>query len=840
MQNIDFKKLIPVVTGIVLFIVLTYGYFSPLLKGKVIVQSDIVSVNGMAKETNDFRDQYHEEPLWTNSMFGGMPTYQISIRYPNNLIQYVRTAITFGMQNPAHIVYLYLLGFFILLLVLKVDPWLSIAGAIAFGFSAYFFIIIDAGHVSKSFAIGCMAPVMAGIIIINRGKYLIGGALMSLALAMELLANHVQITYYFFLFLGIYLAFEWIPRLKNKESKPFFKSIGTYIAAGLLAVGCNITNLLNTADYASATIRGKSELSSDQGNKTSGLDKDYATQWSMGVSETMTLMIPGFKGRASELPINENKSALKNVDPQFKEYIGNQRQYWGDQPFTSSPYAGAIIVFLFVLGLFIVEGPMKWALLIGTIFSFMLSWGKNFMELTGFFLDYFPLYNKFRAVSMILVIAEFTIPLLAILAVDKLIKNPDIFSKKIKLAFIKYEISLQNAFFIAFALTGGLSLLYYLSPTLTDLFATGEYNELYSQIESSNGAKVAEQLTTNLEIARANLLKSDAIRSFLFILLGAGTLWLFLKSKINKSILIGALTILIFVDLVQIDKQYVNDKNFKSKQDTKVPFPLTNADREILEDKDPNYRVLNIATNTFNEAATSYYHKSVGGYHAAKLRRYQDLIDNHIQNNIQEIIGTLRARPTDSALRVTFSKLGVLNMLNTKYIIYNPEAPPLQNRYTLGNAWYVNDIRKVANADEEIKAVGEINPARTAVVDEKYSKELEGFSPKPDASAKIRLTDYKPNHLKYETEANAEQLAVFSEIYYNKGWNAYIDGELKPHFGVNYVLRGMRIPPGKHNVEFKFEPRNYYLGEKISLASCLILFVALGASIFMSLKKKAE
>lgn len=840
MQNIDFKKLVPVVTGIVLFIALTYGYFTPLLKGKVIVQSDIVSVNGMAKETNDFREQYKEEALWTNSMFGGMPTYQISIRYPNNLIQYVRSAITFGMSNPAHIVYLSLLGFFILLLVLKVDPWLSIAGAIAFGFSAYFFIIIDAGHVSKSFAIACMAPIMAGIIVINRGKYLIGGALMAFALAMELLANHVQITYYFFLFLGVYLAFEWIPRLKNKETRPFLKSMATYFAAGILAVGCNITNLLNTADYASSTIRGASELTSDQGNKTSGLDKDYATQWSMGVSETMTLMIPGFKGRASEIPIGENKNALKNVDPQFKDYVANQRQYWGDQPFTSSPYAGAVVVFLFVLGLFIVEGRMKWALLVATIFSFLLSWGKNFMPLTNFFLEHFPLYNKFRAVSMILVIAEFTIPLLAILAVDKLLKNPDIFSKKIKLAFIKQEISLQNVFFITFGLTGGLALLYYFSPSLAGLFAEGEYNELYSKTEGSYGAKVANNLMTSLETARANLLKADAIRSFFFILLAAVALWLFLKSKINKTILVGALAILIFVDLVQVDKQYVNDKNFKSKQDTKVPFPMTAADKEILEDKDPNYRVLNIAVNTFNESGTSYYHKSVGGYHAAKLRRYQDLIDNHIQSNIQDIIGTLRAQPTDSALRATFAKLGVLNMLNTKYIIYNPEAPPLQNRYAQGNAWFVNEIKTVKNADEEIKVVGEINPTRTAVVDEKYLKELEGFTPKPDASAKIRLTDYKPNHLKYETETNTEQLAVFSEIYYNKGWNAYVDGELKPHFGANYVLRAMRIPAGKHNVEFKFEPRNYYLGEKISLTSCILLFGAIGASLFLSFRKKAE
>lgn len=839
MKNIDFKKLFPIAAAMVIFLALTYGYFTPLLKGKVIVQSDIVSSKGMGKETMDFRKKYNEEPLWTNSMFGGMPTYQINVSYPNNLIPYVRTAITFGMENPANILYIYLLGFFILLLVLRVNPWLSIAGAIAFGFSAYFLIIIGAGHTSKGIAIGYMAPVLAGVILINRGNYLGGGVLMALSLALELLSNHVQITFYFFLFLAIYLIFEWLPRLKNKETKPFLKSVATYIVAGMLAVGCNIGNLLNTADYAAVTIRGASELSSTQGNKTSsGLDKSYVTQWSMGVSETMTLLIPGFKGRASDIPISEDKSALKNVDPRFKESIGGTPQYWGDQPFTMSPYSGAIIVFLFVLGLFIVEGRMKWALLVATIFSVMLSWGKNFMPLTDFFLDYFPMYNKFRTVSMILTIAMFTLPLLAILTVDKIIKTPAIFSKNIKLAFVNKEITVKNAFFISFGLTGGLSLVYYLAPGLTDLFGIGEYDKIYDQIAKSNGAEIAGEFMANLETARANLLKSDALRSFFFVVLGAITLWLYLTSKINKGLLIAALTILVLIDLVPIDKQFVNDSNFKSKQDAKVPFPLTKADKQILEDTDPSYRVLNIAVNTFNESGTSYYHKSIGGYHAAKLRRYQDLIDNHIQNNIENIIGTLRAEPTDSALRATFAQQGVLNMLNTRYIIFNPDAAPLQNRYALGNAWFVKDVKLAKSADEEIKMVGEINPASTVVVDEKFNKELEGYTPKPDASAKIRLTDYKPNHLKYESETTTEQLAVFSEIYYKKGWNAYVDGELKPHFGANYVLRAMRVPAGKHTIEFKFEPSSHYLGEKISLISSLLLFAAIGIFLFYSIRKK--
>ncbi len=840
MKNINLKALVPIIAAIVIFIVLTLGYFTPVLKGKVIIQSDMVSSAGMAKESNDFRDQYHEEPLWTNSMFGGMPAYQISIRHPDNLLLYFRGVSTLWLPFPANIVFSYLLGFFILLLVLKIDPWLSILGAVAFAFSAYFFIIIDAGHITKAFAIAYMPLVFAGVILVNRGKYLLGGALTALFLGMELYWNHVQITYYLFLFLGIYIAFEWVARIKQKEYKAILKSIGIFAIAGVLAIGCNISNLWNTADYASVTIRGASELSSDKGNKTSGLDKDYATQWSMGVSETMTLMIPGFKGRSSSISVGENKSALKNVDPDMRESIGGMSQYWGDQPFTMSPYAGAIIIFLFVFGLFIVEGRMKWVLLTGTLFSLMMSWGKNFMPLTEFFLDHFPAYNKFRAVSMILVVAEFTIPLLAILAINKILKNPDFFKHKIKIAFIKKEISVQNAFFISFAITGGLSLIYYIMPGLTTFFGDGEYDKMYNQILKSNGAVIAQKFIDNVEIARITLFKSDALRSFIFITLAAGAIWLFFKSIINKTILTVVLGLLIFVDLVQIDKGYVNDKNFKTKQEAAVPFPLTKASQEILEDKDPDYRVLNIAVNTFNESGTSYYHKSIGGYHAAKLRRYQDLIDMHIQNSIQDIMTTLKSNPNDSSLRAVFAKQGVLNMLNARYIIYNPDASPLQNRYALGNAWFVKEVKVVKNADEEIKTIGEVNPGNTAVVDERYHNELDGFSPKPDGSASIKLLECKPNDLKYESNAGTEQLAVFSEIYYNKGWDAYIDGVAKPHFGADYVLRAMRIPAGKHQIEFKFEPKKYFLGEKISLASCILLFLAAGASIFLSFRKKEQ
>ena len=844
MKNFNFKSLLPIITGVVIFIVLTFGYFTPLMKGKVIVQSDMVQNKGMSKEIIDHRAKYDEEPLWTNSMFGGMPSYQIAITYPSNLVVPIRNFFMFGFPTPANMVFSYMLGFFILLLVLKVDKWLSIVGAIGFGFSAFFFLIIDAGHNTQAFAIAYMAPVFAGVILVCRGKYLLGGALTALFFSLELVCNHPQIAYYLILFMFIYVAFEWFARFKQKQYKDILKGFAVFAIAGILAVGVNVSNLWNTYDYAKSTIRGPSELTTDKQagtkNQTSGLDKDYATQWSLGKSETLTLMIPGFKGRSSSLAIGENKSALKDVDPQMRENIANFRQYWGDQPFTDSPYAGAIIVFLFVLGLFIIQGRLKWALLSATILSVMLAWGHNMMWLTSLFLDYFPGYNKFRAVTMILVIAELCIPLLAILAVDKILKTPDIFKQKFKLFFGGKEISFQNAFIVSFALTAGLSLLYYMMPATLSDFTWIQDQQYYDQIAKSNGPEIAQKFLDNVEIARIALFKSEAIRSFLFISIAAVFVWLFVKSKINKFILIPILGILILFDLAMVDKTYLNDKKFTGKKEAVNPFPITEADKAVLEDKDPNYRVLDItdqANGPFNSARASYYHKSIGGYHAAKLRRYQELIEAHIGKEMQSLITTLSANPTDSAIRASFAQQGVLNMLNMKYLIYNPAASPLQNRYALGNAWFVKEVKMVKNADEELQMVGEINPATAVVVDERYQSQLEGYTSKSDPAATIKLVNYKANHITYESNAASEQLAVFSEIYY-KDWNAYVDGEQKPYFSADWVLRAMRVPEGKHTIEFKFEPQKYYLGEKISLISCLVLFSFIGVSLFMAWKRK--
>lgn len=843
MKNLNFKSLLPIITGIVIFIALTFGYFTPLLKGKVIEQSDMVQNKGMSKEIVDHREKFDEEPLWTNSMFGGMPAYQISMMRPSNLLIPLRNFLLLGLPTPANFVFTYMIGFFILLLVLKVDKWLSIVGAIGFGFSAFFFLIIDAGHNTQALAIGYMAPVFAGVILVCRGKYLLGAALTTLFMSLEVLCNHIQITYYLVFALLIYVIFEWVARIRRKEYKDIFKSIGIFVIAGVFAIGCNFGNLSNSYEYMKYTIRGPSELTSSDGeksNQTSGVDKDYATQWSMGKAETLTLMIPGFKGRTDGILIKENKDALKEVDPQLRPVVSNFPQYWGAQPTTSSPYSGAIIVFLFVFGLFIVQGRMKWALLIIAIFSITLSWGKNMMWLTSLFLDYFPGYNKFRAVSMILVLAEVAIPILAVLAVDKLIKTPDLFKQKLKLAFGDKEITVQNAFLISFVLTGGFSLLCYLMPTVFNDFTWIRDEEIIGSYAKSNGAEVANSIREGLETARIAIFKGEAIRSFFFILVAAALLWLYLKSIIKKGILIVLLGVFILWDLAPVDKTYLNNSNFTSKQEAKIPFPETVADKAILEDKDPNYRVLDLSNpqETFNNARTSYYHKAIGGYHAAKLRRYQELIEHQIYRNMQNIMTTLRTDPSDSSIRATFAQQGILNMLNMRYLIYNLDAPPIRNRYALGNAWFVNNIRWVKNADEEIKIIGEVDPGKTVVIDERYKSYVDGFNFNPDVSASIKLTDYKANHLKYESTCNSEQLAVFSEIYYPKGWNAYIDGKLSSYCSVDYVLRAMRIPAGKHLIEFKFEPEVFYIGEKISLISCLLLFAFMGVSMFLAWKRK--
>lgn len=802
MKNIDFKKWLPYLGAIVIFLIITLAYFTPLLEGKRILQSDIVHFQGMSKEIVDYRNATGQEPLWTNSMFGGMPAYQISAVYGSNLIGFFDKVMTLGLPHPANLVFLYFVGFFILMLVMGADPWLAIMGSIAFAFSSYFFIIIEAGHNSKAHAIGYMAPVIAGIILTLRGKYLWGGLLTAIFLSLEVMANHPQITYYLAIIALLLGLFKLIYAIRFKSLKPFFTAVGVLLIAMVFAILTNLTSLWATYEYGKYTIRGKSELTTEKHNRTSGLDKDYATQWSYGIGESMTLLLPNFQGGSSSSMLRKNSEIEKAMrsngidNGTIRQFVNGTVPflYWGAQPFTSGPvYVGAILCFLFVLGLIIVKGPIKWWLLTATLLSLVLSWGHNFMPVTDFFLNWVPGYNKFRAVSMILVIAEFTIPLLGILAVKVLVEN------------LSERKKMFRALQIAFGITAGLSLLFALLPEM--------FLDFSGPADKNFAAQLPDWFMQAVRDERRSLLRIDAIKAFIMIVVAAGLLWAVLFEKLKKQYAYLLLILLILGDMFMVNKNYLNNESFTSKSKVENPFEPTAADTQILQDKDPNFRVLNLTVNTFNDASTSYYHKSIGGYHGAKLRRYQELIEHQINKN----------------------NMGVMNMLNTRYFIIPDanKAPVAQyNPDALGNGWFIEAVQIVDNADAEINALTGLKPDSLAIVDKQFADDLKGFTPSKDSLDYIKLDTYAPNALTYHYHTKNAGLAVFSEIYYPKGWNAYVDGKPTPHFRADYVLRAMVLPAGDHKVEFRFEPAVYRVGEKISLASSLLLLLlAVGLGI---------
>ena len=806
-----FIKFTPHLIVVLLFVGISFTYFSPVLQGKLLNMPDITHHKGMSKEVSDFREATGEEALWTNSMFSGMPAYQISTRSNGNLIQYVAKTISLGIPRPANLLFLYLLGFYLLLLSLKIDYRLSAVGAIAFAFSSYFFIIIMAGHMTKALAIAYVPMVVAAVLYTYRGKILLGGVLTALTVALELYANHLQITYYLVLILLLIGIVQFIKDFKANNLIDFSKRSGVLILAALLASATAVTRLSTTMEYGTESTRGKSELTTNLDNKTSGLDKDYATSWSYGVAETFTLLIPNFYGGASQGELttdSETYQAIKRA-PNAKQLIKQLPLYWGTQPFTSGPtYAGSIVMFLFIFGLLFVKSEMRVWILLATIMSIMLAWGKNFMPLTDLFLDYFPGYNKFRAVSMILVIAEFTLPLLGFVALNKFLlekdedyetdsKVKDVKTQKVSHVVVKSK--KLRSLNLAFYIVGGLSLIFALMPSLFFDFVGGKDANL-----AKNGWPIDA-----LQADRAGLLSADAWRSFTFITLTFGAMWMFLKNKISSKYVILIVGILVLADMWTVNKRYLNDDNFARKSKIQVPYQATQADQQILRDTDPNFRVFNQSVSTFNDASTSYFHKSIGGYHGAKLKRYQELIENHISKG----------------------NMAVLNMLNTKYFI-TPKGQAQQNPGAMGNAWFVNEINLVANADAEIAALDGFKPSNTAIVDTRFSEQM--IVELDNTGANIDLTEYKPNYIKYNSTTTKEGIAIFSEIYYDKGWNAYVNGELKPHFRANYVLRGMKIPAGNHVVEFKFEPAVYHVSERIALASSVVLLLLLA---FVSVKE---
>ena len=821
MEKFNVNKIIPYVVAILAFVLISIIYFSPALEGEKLKQGDIDRFKGMSKEITDHNKRAGENTLWTNSMFSGMPAYFISVQFEGNLFKKVNKALQLGLPHPANQVFVYFLGFFILLLVMRVKPWIAAIGALAFAFSSYFFIIIEAGHNSKAAAVAYMAPVVAGIILTYRGKYIAGALLTAFFLALEIAANHLQITYYLFMIILVYGIFELVETIRNKSYMHFVKATGVLVIAALLAVGTHATSLLISSDHTQYTTRGKSELTYNEDNKTSGLDRDYITQWSYGVGETWTLLIPDFMGGTSSSFVGENSNMYESMvsigvqREEAKRLVDRWSLYWGDQPFTSGPvYVGAIIFFLFIFGLFVVRGKLKWWLLTVTILSILLAWGHNFMWLTNLFLDYFPGYNKFRAVTMILVIAEFAIPLLGMLALAK------IFEKGRDNKF------LMNGLKYALIIVGGILLILLAIPGVFFDFITKEELKILAGMEESQ-RRLFSDFFLGLEADRIKVLRSDAFRSLIFIVLGAGLIWLYLKSKLKLAYAIAGIALLVLIDMWAVNKRYLNDDNFVRSREVEFPFQPTEADQLIRKDRELDFRVLNMTVYPWSDASTSYFHRSIGGYHGAKLKRYQELIDFHLEPERQRLINTLNSQADPHMIQNDMKDLSVLNMLNTKYLIVRTQSGsvPVMNPFALGPAWFVNEYELVENADEEIVAVGDIDPANTAVVDKHFSGAIEGKTFVRDSIAYIRLLKYEANHMTYESNAGSEQLAVFSEVYYPNGWNAYIDGEAVEHFRANWIFRAMVIPAGNHTIEFKFQPAIYNTGEAISLASSILLLL---------------
>lgn len=818
-----FSGITPHIIAVLLFIILSYVYFTPVLEGKQLLGHDTESWMYMAKETIDYNDTHEDVTLWTNSMFGGMPTYQISMTQPYNLVSYIEK-IFIIFQRPVFFVVLYLLGFYILMLSFGAKPWLAIVGAIAFTFASYNFIIIQAGHNSKAITIAYMAPLIGAVFVAFRKNLIAGGVLTALFLSLAIRANHIQILYYTLLVLLFFGITELVYSIKDKQFAKFLKSTGVVLGAAIIAMAMNATSLLTTYEYSQYTMRGKSNgLTVDTQNSQHGLNKDYITQWSYGVDETMTLLIPNFMGGASagKLGADSNTASklrnmgVPNVDNMMKDM--QLPLYWGTQPGTSGPvYLGAVVIFLFVLSFFIVERRILLWLVPMIALTLMLSWGRNFQWLTDIFIDYLPMYNKFRTVSMILVATGFGITLLAMLALKKVLEYEGDTKKMLKSVYISAGI------------TAGIALIFALIPSLAGSFV--------SPTDAQQLQGDYSFMLETLPADRKAMLQSDAWRSFAFILIAAGLLWLYTNKKIKQMLAVALFGVLLLADLMPVAKRYLNDDNFGRKRRFESLIQPTAADNLILQDKS-QYRVLNATVNIFNDASPSYFHKNIGGYHAAKLRRYQELINMQIDGEIGQLFGAFGRAQTFDDIKPVLDSLGVLNMLNMKYVIYNKDAAPLVNTNANGNAWFVNKIITAANANEEMKLVGEIDTKTTMVADKEFAALLPAKI-SPDSAAKIQLASYQPNHLIYEFSSAADQMAVFSEIYYDKGWNAYIDGQKVPYLRANYLLRAMPLKAGNYRIEFKFEPSSYKNGNTLALASSIVLILLIGGYIFTQIKKK--
>jgi len=824
------KKCLPDVLAVLLFAVLAFAYFFPAdIEGRILYRHDASAGRGAGQEGVEYREKTGERTRWTNALFSGMPTYQMAPSYGSTEIL-AKAANAYHLWLPENVwyVFAYLLGFYILLRAFDFRQHLAALGSILWAFSTYFLIIIAAGHIWKVWALAYLPPMIAGLVLAYRGKYLWGLLLTAVFTAFEINANHVQMTYYY-LFIIFFLVIAWlVEAIRKKQMERFLKATAVCMVGAAIGVCINLSNIYHTWQYSKESMRGKSELvkQNSENQTNSGLERDYITQWSYGIDETWTLLIPNTKGGAS-VPLSMNEKAMAKADPNYVSIYQQLGQYWGEQPGTSGPvYVGAFVMFLFILGLFIVKGPVKWALLAATVLSIMLSWGKNFMGLTDFFIDYMPMYAKFRTVASILVIAEFTIPLLAMLALKKLLDEPEQMKPRLKYVGI------------SFLLTGGVTMLFSLLPSMffDSFISSGELRALQSLPSEHVGPLIA-----NLTEMRQAMFTSDCLRSFYIILVGTGVLLAFFYGKLKKEYAVGIILVLCLVDLWQINKRYLNDEMFVPKSEREAPQQKTQTDELILRDQSLDYRVLNLASNTFNENETSFYHKSIGGYHAAKLRRYQELVERYINPEMQQLFHAVSEAGGDMTQVKGDSIFPVLNMLNAKYFIFPLEGGqtvPIQNPYVYGNAWFVDQLSYVDNANQEMDALGRLDLRHQAVADAKFKAQL-GEAVEQDTASVVTITAYEPNRLTYDVNSGKGGVLVFSEIYY-PGWTATVDGEPAELGRVDYVLRAMNVKPGRHEVVLSFFPKSVNTTEAFAyLAYGVLILVVLGA-IFMEYKRRKK
>lgn len=827
------KQWLPDVLVVILFAVLSYAYFYPAVsEDRILYRHDASAGRGAGQEQTEYLEKTGERTRWTNSLFGGMPTYQLAPSYDSqDTLIGISWLYRLGLPEFVWYVFVYLLGFYILLRAFDFRQHLAALGSIIWAFSSYFFIIIAAGHIWKVYALAYLPPMIAGIVLAYRGKYLWGLVVTALFAALEIYANHVQMTYYY-LFIILFMVIAYlVDAIRNKKLAHFWKATAVCAAGALIGICLNLSNLYHTWQYSKESMRGKSELvkANTENQTSSGLDRDYITQWSYGIDETWTLLIPNAKGGAHQIKLGEDADAMAKVDPQFQQIVAQWYQYWGEQPFTAGPvYAGAFVMMLFILGCFIVKGPMKWALLAATILSILLSWGKHFMPLTNFFIDFVPMYAKFRTVSSILVIAEFTIPLLAIMALKRLVDEPELIKTRRTSIYL----------IVSFVLTAGLAWIFRLMPTaFFDFISTADTAQLSQYVPQEYLAPILDSISK----ARVEVFKSDCMRSAWIIVIGTVLLFLYKTNKLKAPYMVGAILVLCLVDMWQINKRYLYDEMFVDKTVREQPIKMSAAEEQILKDKSLDYRVLNLASNTFNENETSFYLKSIGGYHAAKLRRYQEMIDAYISTEMSGVFSGLTSAQGDITKVNGDSIWPVLNMLNAKYFILplqSGQTVPVQNPYTYGNAWFVDKVNYVDNANQEIDMVGKLNLRHEAVADKKFAEQL-GESVKQDSTSIVTITSYEPNKLVYDVHSDKGGVVVFSEIYY-PGWTATVDGEEVELGRVNYILRALNVKPGNHKVELSFFPKSVDITETVAYVAYGILLLVVMFLIFMEWKKRKK